>query len=99
TAGFPPNGGDTNGNHKLDPQETWHFKCVATFNNVAGAMTNMAFGHGCFPSGSVTKDVTASGATAASCATGGKFVDDDETDSNTVTITAPTVKLGKSSCP
>ena len=93
--------GDANDNGVLDPGETFHFQCTATFSNVAGAKTDTAIAHGCFTAGGVTKDVTISSATAASCGTGGKFVDADESDQKTVTITAPTVSVsgGKASCP
>src|SRR5207247_2347815 len=36
--------GDTDGDGKLDPGETWHFKCTKT--NVQADATNTALGHG-----------------------------------------------------
>ena len=96
--------GDTNTNNILDPGETWHFKCTATFNNITFDpithevnFIDMAKSHGCFSSGGVTKDVTVSGATPA-CGATAVFPDADETDTKTVTVKAPTVTGGKASC-
>jgi len=92
--------GDTNGNSVLDPGETWHFTCTATFSNITADhnFVDVAKSHGCFSSGGVTKDVTVSGATPA-CGATAVFADADETDTKTVTVTFPSVTGGKASCP
>jgi hypothetical protein len=92
--------GDTNGNSTLDPGETWHFKCTATFSNITQDTNfiDVAKSHGCFSSGGVTKDVTVSGATSACGASSVVFPDADETDTKTVTVRFPTITGGKASC-
>src|SRR5437667_2276445 len=75
--------GDTDGNSKLDPGETWTFKCTKVFDGT-GPFTNTAVPHGCFTSGGKTKDVTF-GTAASACGVGSTvFPDKDETATKTV---------------
>jgi hypothetical protein len=91
--------GDANANGMLDPGETFHFQCTATLTG-AQQFIDTAVSHGHFtpPGGSDTDVTAATGCTAGTIANG-VFCDPDEKDTKTVTVTAPTVTGGKTSCP
>jgi hypothetical protein len=91
--------GDANANGVLDPGETFHFQCTATLSG-AQQFVNVATSHGHFtPAGGSDTDVTAATGCTPGVLANGVFCDPDETDSKTVTVSAPTVTGGKASCP
>jgi hypothetical protein len=82
------NKGDTNSNGLLDPGEIWTFRCTKTISvpllSSTVTETNTATGHGLDPLG---RDVTWCTAAELANPPAGKFCDQNERDSVTVTIT------------